>query len=182
MCSVELVQVLLQHDEAYAYGQEYADDKKLLRSKQLLPGQTPWEVMCSLYPFCNMANKENACFAPVRYAPDCAEILVLYSIWDAPVLSYTEEDEEHDDSQDDSRFQIVTLWDREEDGGLLHKENLQQRCPWLFNAGCADETNTRRLCEDDAIEIRTVKRQRPPQRRQAQPLDLRSLRACLHTF
>ena len=179
MCSVELVQVQLRHDEAYEYGQEYADDKRVLRSKQLRAGQTPWETMCSLYPFCNMANKENPSFAPVRYAPDCVEILVLYSVWDAPVLWYTEEDDEQDD---DSRFQIVTLWDHEEDGGQLHKENLQEGCPWLFNANCADEANTRRLCADDAIEIRTIKRQRPPPRRQAQPFDLSGLRACLHTL
>jgi hypothetical protein len=183
MCSVELVQVQLQHDEAYAYGQEYADDKKVLRSKLLRPGQTPWEAMCSLYPFCNMANKENPSFSPVRYAPPCAEILVLYSVWDAPgpVRWYTDQDEA-DDAQEDDRFQIVTLWDCEEDDGQLHKENLQQGCPWLFNVLCADETNTCRLCADDSIEIRTIKRQRPPQPRLPQPFDLRGLRACLHTL
>jgi len=183
MCTVELVQILLRHDEAYEYGQEYADDKKVLRAKQLRPGQTPWEAMCSLYPFCNMANKENPSFSPVRYAPDCAEILVLYSVWDAPgPLTWdAEQDEQDDTEQDDARFQIVTLWDFEEDRGQLHKENLQQGCPWLFNATCTDEANTRRLCADDAIEIRTIKRLRP-QRRQAQPFDLSGLRACLHTL
>ena len=184
MCSVELVQVQLRHDEVYEYGQEYADDKKVLRSKQLRGGQTPWDTMCSLYPFCNMDNKENPSFAPVRYAPDCVEILVLYSVWDAPgPLTWDAEDEEQDDAaQEDNRFEIVTLWDREEDGGQLLKENLQEGCPWLFNANCADEANTRRLCADDAIEIRTIKRQRPPPRRQAQPFDLSGLRACLHTI
>ena len=184
MCSVELVQVLLQHDEAYAYGQEYADDKKVLRAKQLRPNQTPWEAMCSLYPFCNMGNKENPSFSPVRYAPDCGEILVLYSVWDAPgPITWDAEDEEQDDAaQEDNPFQIVTLWDREEDRGQLIKENLQQGCPWLFNANCTDEANTRRLCADDAIEIRTIKRQKPPPRRPAQTIDLSGLRACLHTL
>jgi len=183
MCTVELVQVLLQHDEAYEYGQEYADDKKVKRSKQLRPNQTPWEAMCALYPFCDMGNKENPSFSPVRYAPPCAEILVLYSVWDAPgpVLWHAEEDDESDAEQEDNRFQIVTLWDREEDRGQLLKENLQQGCPWLFNANCTDETNTRRLCADDAIEIRTLKRHRPPQR-PAHTFDLRGLRASLHTL
>jgi hypothetical protein len=185
MCTVEVVEVRLHPGVEYQYGLEYADDKTVLRSATLLPGQTPWEAMCSLHPLADMGNKENRASGTVQRGAACAEILVIESVWDAPapVMWCTEEDEAEEFGKPPlhSNFQIVTLWDREEDGGQLLVETLERECAWLFSAHCRDEAGARRLFADDSIEIRTIARI-PPQPPVPQSFNFSRMRACLDNF
>lgn len=181
MCSVELVEVHLQHGEEYLYGVEYADAKTVVRSTRLSPPRTPWQSMCSVYDLTRMANKENAPLSGTS-APPC-EILVIHNVWRAPPpASWCAQDDERDDPYN-NRFQIVTLWDREETDGHLFVETLELECPWLFNADCTDDAGARRLFADDSIEIRTIA---PPRRvrttPQYAPHSLSSMRACLRAW